>query len=255
MSKSSYTFVSQKGEEFFFPDIISIINHSGSGPEADCAASARGSRRRGAAKDQKRIVMRYDLVARFYTKAEDTKAAYACPLGIYYEIRLGNLENRGFGIDPESTPGFLDYLKRESSVEELKELTQKGYVSEVMDVLYAGEKEGGFARIEISAMEIEAIDDEGTIPPFGIFLGDTFVEFQFTEPESPVLFTVGDPYEATESTRRFTVLLGRLKEHYDVLTVYEVRACLRKDFGETEGLTYDELKRRLVELGVMEEKA
>lgn len=201
------------------------------------------------------MLMRYDLVARFYTKAEDTKAAYACPLGIYYEIRLGNLENRGFGIDPDSTPGFLDYQKRESSVEELQELTQKGYVSEVMDVLYAGEKEGGFARIEISAMEIEAIDDEGTIPPFGIFLGDTFVEFQFTEPESPVLFTEGDPYEATESTRRFTVLLGRLKEHYDVLTVYEVRACLRKDFGETEGLTYDELKRRLGELGIMEEKA
>jgi hypothetical protein len=198
--------------------------------------------------------MRYDLVARFYTKAEDTKAAYACPLGIYHETRLGNLENRGFGIDPDSTPGYLDYLKRESSVEELQGLTQQGYVSEVMDVLYAGESEGGYARIEISAMEIEAIDDEGTIPPFGIFLGETFVEFQFTEPESPILFIEGDPYEATENTRRFTIPLGRLKEHYGVLTVYEVRARLRKDFGEEEGLTFDELKEKLGELGMMEEK-
>lgn len=188
------------------------------------------------------MLMRYDLVARFYTKAEDTKAAYACPLGIYYEIRLGNLENRGFGIDPESTPGFLDYLKRESSVEELQELTQKGYVSEVMDVLYAGEKEGGFARIEISAMEIETIDDEGTIPPFGIFLGDTFVEFQFTEPESPVLFTEGDPYEITENTRTFEVSLGRLKEYFDVLTLYEVRDRLRKDFDDPKNWPFDRIK-------------
>lgn len=196
--------------------------------------------------------MRYDLIARFYMKAEDTKAAYACPLGIYYETRLGNLENRGFGIDPNSNPGYLDYLKRESSEEELQQLTREGYVSEVMDVLYAGESYGGYGRIEISAMEIEVIDDEGTIPPFGIFLGDTFVEFQFTEPESPVLFIDGDPYKITENTRRFTLPLGRLKEHYGVLTVYEVRARLRKDFGEAEGLTYDELKRRLGELGIME---
>ena len=136
-------------------------------------------------------------------------------------------------------------------MEGLQQLTRKGYVSEVMDVLYAGESYGGYGRTEISAMEIEVIDDEGTIPPFGIFLGNTFVEFQFTEPESPVLFIEGDPYEATESTRRFTLPLGRLKEHYGVLTVYEVRARLKEEFGKGDELSFEELEGKLRASGIM----
>lgn len=186
--------------------------------------------------------MRYDLVARFYRKADGAKAAYACPLGIYHESRMGNLENRGFGIDPDSTPGYLDYIKRDSSVEELQELTREGYVSEVMDVLYDGESEGGYERIELSAMEIETIDDEGTVPPSGVFLGGTFVQFQSSEPEAPVTFIDGDPYEANANTRTFQVSLGRLKEYFDVLTLYEVRDRLKKDFDDPKQWPFERLE-------------
>ena len=198
--------------------------------------------------------MRYDLVARFYRKAEDTKPVYSCPLDIYSETLEGDLEGRGFIVDEDGTPGYLDYIKRNVSMEELQQLTRKGYVSEVMDVLYAGESEGGYERIEISAMEIEAIDDEGTIPPFGIFLGNTFVEFLFTEPESPVLFTEGDPYEATENTRTFEVPLQHLKNHFGVLTLYEVRERLKEEFGKVDYLSFEELEGKLRAPGIINAK-
>ena len=186
--------------------------------------------------------MLYDMIARFYKGAEDKEAAFECPLGLYREGLSGDLENRGFGIDPARTPGFLDYIKKESSVDEVEELTQEGFISEVMDVLYAGESEGGYGRIELAAMEIEAIDDEGTIPPFGVFLGGTFVRFQFSEPNAPVTFIDGDPYEATENTRTFQVSLGRLKEYFDVLTLYEVKDHLKKDYDDPSQWPFERIK-------------
>lgn len=198
--------------------------------------------------------MRYDLIARFYRKAEDTKPVYSCPLGIYRDALEGDLEGRGFSVEEDSTPGYLDYIKRDVSMEELQQLTREGYVSEVMDVLYAGESYGGYGRIEISAMEIEVIDDEGTIPPFGIFLGNTFVEFQFTEPESPVLFIDGDPYKITENTRIFEVPLQHLKNHFGVLTLYEVRERLKEEFGKGDELSFEELEGKLRASGIMNKK-
>ena len=189
--------------------------------------------------------MRYDLIARFYRKAEDTKPVYSCPLGIYRDTLEGDLEGRGFSVEEDSTPGYLDYIKRDVSEEELQQLTREGYVSEVMDVLYAGESYGGYGRIEISAMEIDVIDDEGTVPPFGIFLGNTFVEFQFTEPASPVVFIDGDPYEADKNTRTFQVPLQRLKDYFGVLTLYEVRACLREELGKGNTLSFKELEEKV----------
>ena len=202
----------------------------------------RGSNGKGPPRTKTDCVMLYDLVARFYKKANDKKAAYACPLGFYHESLSGDLESRGFEIDPDATPGYLDYIKRSSSVKELQEFTRKGFISEVKDVLRAGESEGGYERIEISAMEVEVIDDEGTIPPFGVFLGGTFVHFQYSEPEAPVTFIDGDPYKATEKTKTFTVALGSLKKYFNVLTLYEVRACLKKDFDDRKCWPFGKLK-------------
>ena len=180
--------------------------------------------------------MRYDLIASFYRKAEDTKAAYSCPLGIISSIRL---EGLGFEEDLDSTPGYLDYIKKDASEEDLKELTKDGYISEVMDVLYCGED---FKRIDVQAREIDTIDDEGTIPPLGFYISWTFVEFDQTEPLSPIWFIDGDPYEVNENTRRFRVPLKKLKDYFDVLTMYEVRERMQETFAKGHPWTFDELK-------------
>lgn len=182
--------------------------------------------------------MRYDLIACFYEGAEDRKPVYSCPLGIYAETLLGDLSNRGFSVDPDSTPGYLDYIKKDASEENLQELTYDGYISEVMDVLYCGKD---FCRIEIHAREIDVIDDEGTIPPLGFFIYKTFVEFCKTEPLSPVWFIDGDPYQINESTRRFRVPLKKLKDYFEVLTMYEVRERLQEIFAKGHHWTFDEL--------------
>ena len=199
-------------------------------------ADGNGQRERLGAKHN--CVMRYDLIACFYEGAEDRKPVYSCPLGIYAETLLGNLSNRGFSVDPDSTPGYLDYIKKDASEENLQELTRDGYISEVMDVLYCGKD---FCRIEIHAREIDVIDDEGTIPPLGFFINKTFVEFCKTEPLSPVWFIDGDPYEVNESTRRFRVPLKKLKDYFEVLTMYEVRERLQEIFAKGHHWTFDEL--------------
>lgn len=199
-------------------------------------ADGNGQRERLGAKHN--CVMRYDLIACFYEGAEDRKPVYSCPLGIYAETLLGDLSNRGFSVDPDSTPGYLDYIKKDASEENLQELTRDGYISEVMDVLYCGKV---FCRIEIHAREIDVIDDEGTIPPLGFFINKTFVEFCKTEPLSPVWFIEGNPYEVDENTRRFLVPLKKLKDYFEVLTMYEVRERLQEFFAKGLHWTFDEL--------------
>ena len=186
--------------------------------------------------------MRYDLIARFYKKADDKLAAYSCPLGIYHESLSGDLEKRGFIVNEDTTPGYLDYIKTDASENEVHELVRPGFVTEMMDIIYDGNGPDGYERIEIEANEIDQIDDEGTLPPFGLFIHRTFVEFQYTEPLSPVTFIKGDPYNATGKTPRFIVPLKKLKDYFDVLTMYEVRDCLRDRFAKGEYRSFDELK-------------
>ena len=207
-------------------------------------ADGNGQRERLGAKHN--CVMRYDLIACFYEGAEDRKPVYSCPLGIYAETLLGDLSNRGFSVDPDSTRGYLDYIKKDASEENLQELTRDGYISEVMDVLYCGKD---FCRIEIHAREIDVIDDEGTIPPLGFFINKTFVEFCKTEPLSPVWFIEGNPYEVDENTRRFLVPLKKLKDYFEVLTMYEVRERLQEYFAKGHPWTFEELK-ELFEAGI-----
>lgn len=187
--------------------------------------------------------MRYDLIARFMVKAEDKTPLYACPLGIYYESTYGELERLGFKENKDSTPGYLDYIKENGTIEDLQSLTREGFISEVMDVFYYGNGDDGFERIEFLANEIEVFDDEGTIPPFGLFIHGTFVEFNKTEPFSRVLFIDGDPFYANENTRSFSIPLKKLKDYFEVLTMYEVRDRLRDSFANSNTpWSFDELK-------------
>ena len=171
--------------------------------------------------------MRYDTFALFYEHAEDTEPRYSVPMGIYHELHIGDLRRKGFSKDPDSTEGYLDYIK-ETSPEELQEYTHDGYLSELMDVIYSGYD---FDRIVLQMLELEAIDDEGTLPPWGIMVNRTFVKFQYTEPFSPVVFIDGNPYDATENTRSFQVPLKRLKDEFDVLTTVEVIEKLKPEEG------------------------
>ncbi len=182
--------------------------------------------------------MRYDLIACFYKEANDTTPAYTCPLGVVTNLGW-DPDEWGFKEDPDSTPGYLDYIKKDFFKDDLKFITQDGYESEVMDVLYNGED---FGRIDVLAREIDTIDDEGTLPPFGLFISDTFVKFTTTEPLSPVLFIDGNPYEMTGSTRTFSIPLKKLKDYFDVLTMYEVKERLQTSFAEGSPWSFDELK-------------
>lgn len=186
--------------------------------------------------------MRYDLIASFYRKAEDKEPRYYCPLGIITESQLGwSLQEWGFKEDPDSTPGYTDYINRDFWRDDLHLITATGYLSELKDVMEKGEP---CERVDVSAMEIDTIDDEGTLPPFGVFLGGTFVKFGCTYPRSPVSFIDGDPYDLMEgkSVRHFEVPLSRLKEYFGVLTMYEVKACLKNAFSDEDKWTYESLK-------------
>lgn len=183
--------------------------------------------------------MRYDLIAGFYRKADDTTPAYLSPLGTISWNIMQFLSKNGFEEDPESTPGYLDYINRDACEKDLQGLTHEGYISEILDILSCGED---FERIEIKANEIDVIDDEGTIPPCGFFIHGTFVEFEKTEPLSPVWFIDGDPYEANENTRRFRVPMKKLKDYFDVITSHEVQNLLRENFAKGNPWTFEQLK-------------
>ena len=185
--------------------------------------------------------MRYDMIASFYEKAEDTKPRYSSPLGLYLETIYGDLNNKGFHMAPDSTPGYLDYEKDNVTVEEIEELTQPGYVSEVMDILYCTGID--FERISLRAWEVEHIDDYGGIPPFGVFIGKTFVRLEMTEPMSPVHFWNCDvSNHEGEELEEFIIPLKRLRDYFGVLTMYEVRDCLKEQFATENPMTYEELR-------------
>lgn len=207
-----------------------------------CCQHADGSGQRERSGAKHNCVMRYDLIACFFREADDTEPVYSCPLGVFsetYAYDSWDLKEWGFKEDPDSTPGYLDYINRDFHKKDLRFITKSGYVSEVMDVLHCGED---FGRIDVHAREIDTIDDDGTIPPKGFFITDTFVEFGQTEPLSPVWFIEGDPYEADENTRRFLVPLKKLKDYFEVLTMQEVSLQLKEHFASGNPWTFDELK-------------
>ena len=53
----------------------------------------------------------YDLFANFYTKKGNKRPRYCVLMGTVLPRTIGELEEFGFREDPDSTPGYLDYLK------------------------------------------------------------------------------------------------------------------------------------------------
>ena len=169
--------------------------------------------------------MKYDLFADFYVKSGDEKPRYTCVLGSVNVTSWESLEAIGF--KPTHSDGFLDYVIDNATEEQLQTFTLKGYVSEVMDVLYNGVD---FERICISALEVEIMDDDGHYPPRGVLIGNVFAEFRFTEPNSPVDFTE-DYFEYEKRNKRsFSVPYHHLKERYGAMTQSEVMEKMREEF-------------------------
>lgn len=179
--------------------------------------------------------MMYDLIAAFYTKESANEPRYRVPLGT---VSYSSLE--GFDEDPDSTPGYTDYILRNATGDDLQQLTRRGYISEAADVLYSGV---AFERIDIQANELDTLDDEGTIAPRGLMIGNVFIKFTETEPLSPVYFIEGDPFEMTESTRVFQVPLKKLKDYFeDTLTMFEVMDHFRRYFTDLSHWSFEEFK-------------
>lgn len=181
--------------------------------------------------------MYYDMFAAFYEKANDGKAIYRCPLGIFCPPSLNYFENKGFVVDDECTPGYLDYVKEIKS-SSLQTWAQDEYVSEVMDVLTCGKE---YEKIVLEAIELEAIDDEGTLPFRGLDIYGTFVKFSGTNPLSRVTFIDGDPYKMEKFTRWFSIPLKKLTDYFDVLTMMEVMERM-EEFKHGQVWSFEELK-------------
>ena len=69
--------------------------------------------------------MMYDLFADFYEKSSDSQPKYTVLMGSYYPKTINEMEKLGFSVDPDSTPGFVDYVK-EVKEDELQDWVQDG---------------------------------------------------------------------------------------------------------------------------------
>jgi len=181
--------------------------------------------------------MIYDIFANFYKKVTDSTPTYRCPLGVFAAPSLNFFAENGFANDPDTTVGYQDYIK-DVEVEELQQWTQEGFISEVMDIIYGDED---FERITLQAIELDSLDDNGTLPLRGLQIGACFVKFGSTEPFAPVTFIEGDPYEMTQNTRRFIVPLKKLKDYFDVNTMMQVMERMQT-FTDGDPWTYEQLK-------------
>lgn len=183
--------------------------------------------------------MFYDLFADFFVKSGDINPRYTCNLGGIRIYKDGELEKMGFKRKHSDEGWFLDYCIDNATQQQIEELTNDAYVSEVMDIIYGGED---FERICISALEEEIIDDDGHYAPRGVLIGNTFVEFASTEALSQVGFEE-DKFDYNKSRHRyFSIPYRRLKDYYNAKTQSEVIQRMREDFDSKDHeWTFEEL--------------
>jgi len=230
LSKSYSTFVSFKGEGSTLRHHFHY-QHTGSCSEADKTASrGRQSRQRSSERSKRRFVMLYDLIATFYENVNDGKPRYTVPINNITVCDEEELFAMGFMADPDSTPGFRDYLK-EVTEEELEEYADAECGCEIIPILDGME----YDRIIIHAYECEFIGMTGEPAPRAIFSDDVRIDFFGQRDDDPVSFSCGDSH--------FSRPLGNLKIRYGVLTMFELMDIVR-DFCEKEKPDYGRLVRK-----------
>ena len=182
--------------------------------------------------------MMYDLFADFYEKSGDSQPRYKVLLGQYYPRTFDEMKQKGFEKDPESTPGFVDYVM-DATADRVQDWVQNGYAGELLDVLDCGTV---WQKIKIRAMEVEVIDDEGHYPPRGLMIGETFVKFEDSDLNRPVFFEDESPGPDGCRGRWFQVPIKNLKRYFKCLTLMEVMEGLQR-FGEGRQWSFDQLRR------------
>ena len=180
--------------------------------------------------------MKYDLIADFYTKKGNKKPRYSVLMGTYCPKTINEMEELGFVEDPDSTPGYVDYIKS-ADEGDLMEFTKDGYISEMMDILY---NDIDYSKILIRALELEPMDDEGNYPIRGVMMGDTFVSLDMSDPDCSITFMFGDPYEFTQDKPWFSITVYELKSILKVPTLLAAIEILQK-MSEKKEWSFDEL--------------
>lgn len=168
--------------------------------------------------------MMYDLFADFYVESSDSQPKYTVLMGNYYPKTINEMEELGFSVDPDSTPGFVDYVK-EVKEDELQDWVQDGFMGELMDVLDANRF---YFKIQLNAREVEVIDDDGHYPPRGVMIGQTFVRFEYSDLNSPVFFEDMTPGPNGGNGLWFRTPMKRLKRLFKVTTLVEVMEKMRE---------------------------
>ena len=181
--------------------------------------------------------MMYDLFADFYLKSSDSHPKFTVQIGSYFPKTIGEMEDLGFIEDANSDPGYLDYFM-EADEDVLEHFTQAGYECEILDIIFSG---FDWERIQIRALEVEVIDDEGHHPPKGIMIGDTFVTFEKPCSNQSVIFAKGNPFDENMSDNivGFSIPMWRVKRRLGVKTLTEAKEKMQEMVSE-KGWTYNE---------------
>ena len=177
----------------------------------------------------------FGLVAEFYENSSDEKPLYTVLMGCR-KLRDNELvEDMGFCEDSQPH-NYYTLIKENVTQQDLEELTKPKFHSELIDVLF----DQDYERIRIVA---EAYcRSKRHNPKWGAGINYTFIEFTHTEPLSPVIFM--DCKSVTKNgryTRTFKVPMIKLKDYFNVKTLYEVYFKL-KEMDKERRWSYDELK-------------
>ncbi|MCQ2147920.1 MAG: hypothetical protein MJZ16_10435 [Bacteroidales bacterium] len=140
------------------------------------------------------------------------------------------LSENGFTEDDDSMCGYVDFHK-EVTEDKLVEMLPAGYDSFELDEVI--NMHGGYARIVVSALEMDAIDDDGDIAPRGLQIYGTLVHITGNGAFSDVVFMEGN--------RSFIIPLMSLRIQFRAITMFQVMESLRA-FQNGHPWTFDELK-------------
>lgn len=153
--------------------------------------------------------MKYDLIANFYYDKESQDPDYRLGLNVITTTNLHAMTDIGFK-EIELCDGYTDYTM-DIEEEDLHKWIAADFCTDELTYVF---QKGPYERIELTAYELDILDDDGTIPARGLMIGNVSVTIKGNSPESKVVFA--------DSKHRFTLKLKRLYDVAGVHTVFDV---------------------------------
>ena len=151
--------------------------------------------------------MIYELIDTFYVKASDSEPRHRAAVTISNTTR-DSLRENGF-LPLEICDEYADFW-RETSENELMGLTTEENIPEMLNVFTCGET---YERIDLEALQLDPLDDEGNLPTRGACNGDYSVVIE----DGYVGLTHGD------ETRY--IRFREICDEYDFLTTLDIIDC------------------------------